>query len=253
MISIESRISHTLSLQSLPSQIGGPDLSLPFWMMMMMYLFPTLLLSSLLSTLLASPVPDNDLSRVTKPSFGLDSIHLTPGPGLPPLESIPGISIEKLLKAPRGIGIPDNSEEQPTGSSLPRSPILPRGQACIQAGCPLTYVPPLSSYMWELTAMRVVYNYLRLLGQTECTVPSEGVVFVNGWVNGYFVQVMGASKWGLQDPGGKTVASHCEDVAFGMEAFLVRNGGGCEFPFDGYKITGGAATARGNGDLWVST
>lgn len=221
--------------------------------MTMLHLFPTLLLSSLLPILLASPLPDPDLSRVTKPTFGLDSIHLTPAPGLPPLESIPGISIEDLLKPPRGLGIPDNSKEQPTDASLPRNAILSRGQACIQAGCPLTYVPPLSSYMWELTAVRVVYNYLRLLGQTSCTVPSEGVVFLNGWVNGYFVQVMGASKWGLQDPGGRTVASHCEDVAFGMEAFLVGNGGGCVFPFDGYKITGGAATAFGNGDLWVST
>ena len=51
--------------------------------------------------------------------------------------------------------------------------------------------------------MRVAYNYLRLLGQTSCVVPPEGVVFVDGWVNGYFVRVMGVSKWGIQDPGGE--------------------------------------------------
>lgn len=248
-------IPHTLPPQSLLSKIGRPDLS-PSRMantLVPARLPSLLLLSYLLPTLLASPVPDHGLSRLTNPIFGIDSIHLIPAPGLPPLESIAGISIDDLLKPPRGLGIVDDSEEQPTGASLPHSPILPREQACIQAGFPLTYGPTLSSYMWEPTAVRVAYNYLRLLGQTVCTVPPEGVVLVDGWVNGYFVRVMGVSKWGIQDPGGITVASNCEDVAFGMEAFLVANGKGCIYPFDTYQITGGASTAFGNGDLWVST
>ena len=48
------------------------------------------------------------------------------------------------------------------------------------------------------------------------------------------------------------VASSCEDVAFGMKESLGRSAG-CLIPFDNYFIDGGAATARGNGDLWVST
>lgn len=129
----------------------------------MMHLCPTLLL---LPTLLASPIPDDGLSRITKPDFGFDSI--------------------------------------------------------------------------------------RLLGQTSCVVPPEGVAFVDGWVNGYFVRVLGVSKWGIQGPGGKTVASNCEDVAFGMLEFMEEQSG-CLVPFEGYFINGGAWTARGNGDLWVST
>lgn len=210
------------------------------------------LLPTLLPTLLASPVPDSSLSRLTKPNFGLDSIDLAPAPGLPPLESIPGISIGDLLKPPRGLSTRDYDDRHSAVSSSPNS-ILPREQTCIPADFPLTYGPELSSYMWEVTAVRVVYNYLRLLGQTTCTVPPEGGLFVEGWVNGYYVRVLGVSKWGSQDPGGRTVASHCEDVAFGMEGFLVSNGKGCIYPLGDYKITGGASTAFGNGDLWVST
>lgn len=249
------QIPHTLFLQSLPSQIGRPDPPLPS--RMMMQLLPTrllshLLLSSILATLLASPVPDNSLSRLTNSKFGLDSIDLTPAPGLPSLESIPGISINDLLNPPRGLST-RNYDDRHAAASPSRNPILPRQQACIPAEFPLTYGPELSSYMWELTAVRVAYNYLRLLGQTVCTVPPEGGVFVEGWVNGYYVRVLGVSKWGSQDAGGRTVASHCEDVAFGMEGFLVSNGEGCIYPFGDYEITGGASTAWGNGDLWVST
>lgn len=210
-----------------------------------MHLFPTLLLSSLLPTLLGSPVPDHDLSRLTKPAFDLDSIDFAPAPGLPPLESIPGITVADLLQPPRGLAGRDY-QKQPKDVSLRRS------QQCIPDEFPVTHGPELSSYMWEKTAVLVAYNYLRLLGQTSCVVPPEGVVFVDGWVNGYFVQVLGVSKWGVQDAGGRVVASACEDVALGMEEFLGR-GSGCLFPLDDYFINGGASTARGNGDLWVST
>lgn len=231
-------------LQCLPSQIGRPDPSLPS--RMMMHLFPTLLvLSSLLPRLFASTIPYHDLSRLTKPTFDLDSIHFTPAPGLPPLESIPGITVADLLAPPGGL-VGRDYQTQSKGVSLRRS------QQCIPDEFPVTHGPELSSYMWEQTAVLVAYNYLRLLGKTSCVVPPEGAVFVDGWVNGYFVQVLGVSKWGVQEAGGKVVASACEDIALGMEEFLGR-GSGCLFPLDDYFINGGAWTARGNGDLWVST
>lgn len=211
----------------------------------MMHLFPTLLLSSLLPTLLASPIPGDGLSRVTKPDFGLDSIRLTTATSLPPLESITGVTIDDLLKPPSGL-IARGYNGQSAGVSLPRS------QHCIPAGFPLTHGSELSSYMWEKSALLVAYNYLRLLGETSCVVPPEGVVFVDGWVNGYSVRVLGVSKWGVQGPEGKTVASNCEDVAFGMLKFMEEQSG-CLVPFEDYFINGGAWTARGNGDLWVST
>ncbi|KAK1835678.1 hypothetical protein QBC39DRAFT_430851 [Podospora conica] len=209
------------------------------------------LLSPLLSTILASPVPDHGLSRLTKPTFGLDSVHLNPAPGLPPLESLPGITIDDLLKPPHGIRTRDYVEEESLGVSLSDNPLLARAPHCFVPGFPLTFSANLATYMWEPTAVRVVYNYLRLLGQTICVVPPEGAVLVDGWVNGYFVQVLGVSKWGIQEPGGKTVASYCEHVALGMESFLVNQGGGCLYPFDGHQITGGAGTAWGNGDFTV--
>lgn len=208
-----------------------------------MHLFPTLLL---LPTLLASPIPDDGLSRITKPDFGFDSIRLTTPPGLPPLESITDVTIEDLLTPPSGLIARGYNKQPAAGVSLPRS------QHCIPAGFPLTHGSELSSYMWEKSALLVAYNYLRLLGQTSCAVPPEGVAFVDGWVNGYFVRVLGVSKWGIQGPGGKTVASNCEDVAFGMLEFM-KEQSGCLVPFEGYFINGGAWTARGNGDLWVST
>lgn len=242
------QISRPLLLQSLPSRIGRPDHSLPSRMMtplLTIRLLSHLLLSSIVPTLLASPVPDSSLSRLTKPTFGFDSIDLTPAPGLPSLESIPDITIADLLKPPSGLVGRDYRDK-------PKSLFIPRSQQCVPDGFPVSLGPDLSSYMWERIALRVAYNYLRLLGQTNCVVPPEGGVFVDGWVNGYFVQVLGVSKWGVQGPGGKVVASACEDVAFGMEEFLGQ-GSGCLVPFKDYFINGGAWTARGNGDLWVST
>jgi len=76
--------------------------------------------------------------------------------------------MEDLLKLPAGLAGRDY-DEHPAAVSSPRS------RYCIPAGFPLTHGLELSSYMWEKTALRVAYNYLRLLGQTSCVVPPGGI------------------------------------------------------------------------------
>lgn len=203
------------------------------------------LLLSLLTSSSAAPTPTPEPTVIPGPSttnlaLPLSAFQLTAAPGLPTLASL-NLTSTDLLRPPRG------------RSDRFYDPLAlhPRNAACIPDDFPLT-VSSQSSYLWERTAVRAAYNYLRAMGEVRCAVPKgEGaVVFVEGTVDGYYVQVVGMAAEGVQAAGEE--GSWCEHVAYGMEAFMVTDAG-CYFPKGRYVVNGGAGKAWGNGGLWVHT
>ncbi|KAK1835677.1 hypothetical protein QBC39DRAFT_378881 [Podospora conica] len=199
---------------------------------------------SLLTASSVAPAPTPELTGIPglagiNSALPLSAFQLTAAPGLPTLASL-NLTPAELLRPPRGLSARSYG---PVG-------LHPRGAACIPTDFPLA-VGPMSSYMWERTAVRAAYNYLRAMGETRCAVPGGqgATVFVEGTVDGYYVQVVGMAAKGS---GAEEEGSFCEHVAFGMEAFMVRDAG-CYFPMGGYVVNGGAGKAWGNGGLWVHT
>ncbi|KAK0742630.1 hypothetical protein B0T18DRAFT_430067 [Schizothecium vesticola] len=193
----------------------------------------------------ATPAPTPELTGIPGPAginlaLSLSAFQLSASPGLPTLASL-NLTAADLLSLLCGLSARSSSD---LVGFHPRA-------ACIPNDFPLA-VGSLSSYMWERTAVRAAYNYLRAMGEAKCSVPKgEGAtVFVEGMVDGYYVQVMGMAGEGMGAAGEE--GSWCQHVAYGMEAYMVRDAGCC-FPMGGYVVNGGAAKAWGNGGLWVYT
>jgi hypothetical protein len=190
-----------------------------------------------LSSAAAAPTPE--LTGIPGPAginfaLPLSAFQLSAAPGLPTLASL-NLTAADVLSPPRGLSA--------RSSSLVG--LHPRA-ACIPNDFPLT-VGSLSSYMWERTAVRAAYNYLRAMGEAKCSVPKgEGAtVFVEGMVDGYYVQVVGMAVEGMGAAGEE--GSWCRHVAYGMEAFMVRDAGAIS---DG-GVCGQWGGGEGVGKCWA--
>ncbi|KAK0619112.1 hypothetical protein B0T14DRAFT_518593 [Immersiella caudata] len=172
------------------------------------------------------------------------SIQLTAGAGLPSTQEL-GLTAADLLKPlPWATGV-DNS------STLH---VLERRESICTFGLHSEWYEvgwgPIADNMWEENALRAAYNYLMYLGTDYyCGVVSEHVadVWVSGWVNGFWVEVGGWRRKGVNG----WVSSYCLHAAMAMEMFLLPEF--CWYPMGNYVIGGGAWKAHGNGDLWVTT
>ena len=97
--------------------------------------------------------------------------------------------------------------------------------------------------MWELNTLYAAYNYLMAQGTNVCHVHDPDT-FVRGWVGDFYVQVNGWTCRGVP-----YAASYCMHVATAMGWFMSPH---CQY-HNGNDIYGGAHTAYGNGDIWVTT